>query len=83
MALKDFLRASRRYVTGHSVVKLLGEMTEPMPEDIQNCARELDKVYIPSRYPDAYDAGSPMDYYCAPGRGAGHRLRPPHFELAR
>ncbi|HXF47353.1 MAG TPA: hypothetical protein VNK91_14665 [Burkholderiaceae bacterium] len=23
----------------------------------------MDKVYIPARDPDAYDAGAPMDYY--------------------
>ncbi|PSO53823.1 MAG: hypothetical protein BRC35_15365, partial [Cyanobacteria bacterium QH_10_48_56] len=34
-----------------------------IPEKIHKCARELDKVYIPSRYPDIYNAGAPMDFY--------------------
>ncbi len=35
------------------------------PDALVDCARSLDKVYIPARYPDAYDAGAPMDYYAA------------------
>ncbi|MFZ5556245.1 MAG: HEPN domain-containing protein [Pseudomonadota bacterium] len=63
LAVKGFVRATRRFVTGHSVVKLLAESETQVPAAILDCARELDKVYIPSRYPDAYDWGSPMDYY--------------------
>jgi HEPN domain-containing protein len=63
LALKGYLRASTSYVTGHSVMKLLAQISTPAPTGILDCARELDKVYIPSRYPDAYDWGSPMDYY--------------------
>lgn len=65
LALKGFIRATRKYVTGHSVVKLLAEVGITPPDAILDCARELDKVYIPSRYPDAYDWGAPMDYYTA------------------
>ncbi|MHA1699416.1 MAG: HEPN domain-containing protein [Promethearchaeota archaeon] len=28
-----------------------------------NCAMELDKQYIPTRYPDAFISGIPHDYY--------------------
>jgi HEPN domain-containing protein len=65
LALKGYLRATRTYATGHSVVKLLAEMSPQPPEEILDCARELDKVYIPARYPDAYDAGAPLDYFRA------------------
>jgi len=40
-------------------------MGQTVPEDIESCCRELDKVYIPTRYPDAYAWGAPMDYYSA------------------
>ncbi len=63
LALKGYIRASLSYVTGHSLVKLLADMTADPPQEILDCARQLDKVYIPSRYPDAYDWGAPMDYY--------------------
>lgn len=50
---------------GVSVIKLLAALDAPVPDDIRGCAGDLDKVYIPARYPDAFDAGAPMDYYCA------------------
>lgn len=31
--------------------------------EIEPCAKELDRHYIPSRYPDAYPSGRPEDYY--------------------
>jgi HEPN domain-containing protein len=43
LALKGFIRATREYVTGHSLLKLLASMQEA-PADILDCARELDKV---------------------------------------
>jgi HEPN domain-containing protein len=52
--------------TGHSITKLLAtveNITSTVSHDIRKCALKLDKVYIPSRYPDAYAVGAPMDYY--------------------
>jgi HEPN domain-containing protein len=63
LAVKGYLRAGIEYVTGHSVLKLLTYFGEEPPGEVVRCSKELDKVYIPSRYPDAYDSGSPMDYY--------------------
>ncbi len=63
VAVKGYVRATREYVTGHSLMKLLVAVGSEVPAEIVDCGRELDKVYIPSRYPDAYDAGAPMDYY--------------------
>ncbi|GAB4468365.1 MAG: HEPN domain-containing protein [Burkholderiaceae bacterium] len=65
LAARGYVRATARYATGHSVVKLLGEMGAAPPESLVDCAKALDKVYIPARYPDAYDAGAPMDDYTA------------------
>lgn len=68
LILKGFLRASGKIATGHSLIKLLQSIAEwgiVVPEDIKSCCRELDKVYIPARYPDAYAWGAPMDYYSA------------------
>jgi HEPN domain-containing protein len=52
-------------VWGHSVSKLLEGLPneyKPPPELIE-IAKELDKHYIFSRYPNFYPEGSPMDYY--------------------
>lgn len=63
MAAKGFVRASGGLATGHSVVSLLQAALVDVPPGLAHCARELDKVYIPTRYPDAYDAGSPHEYF--------------------
>ncbi|OGF52637.1 MAG: DNA-binding protein [Candidatus Fraserbacteria bacterium RBG_16_55_9] len=50
---------------GHSVADLLKELsrTQPVPEDLLNGAYELDKAYIPARYPNAHPTGSPRERY--------------------
>lgn len=65
LILKGWLRSTDRFVTGHSIIKLLADLKQQdvISEEIRKCARELDKVYIPSRYPDAYIAGAPMEFF--------------------
>lgn len=66
LILKGFLRAMGKVATGHSLIKLLADITAlgiAIPKEIESCSRELDKVYIPTRYPDVYAWGAPMDYY--------------------
>jgi len=50
---------------GHSVADLLGELSElySIPEKLKNAALELDKAYIPTRYPNAHPSGSPKSRY--------------------
>ncbi len=52
-------------VWGHSVSRLLeglpGEF-KPLKE-LVDMARELDRHYIATRYPNSYPEGSPMEYY--------------------
>ncbi|MEM2578811.1 MAG: HEPN domain-containing protein [Desulfurococcaceae archaeon] len=59
-ALLNYLHKERR---GHSITFLAAEVDIPIPSEIRDCATQLDKHYIPSRYPDVYDEGSPADYY--------------------
>jgi HEPN domain-containing protein len=75
MAAKGFIRAGGGLATGHSVVSLLQAAVEPIPDRLAHCARELDKVYIPTRYPDVYDSGSPHEYF-------DHRDAVAHVECA-
>lgn len=52
---------------GHSVRELLlryfSRTSENPPEDLMTCARELDRHYIPSRYPNAHPSGTPHEAY--------------------
>lgn len=59
-ALLNYLHIERR---GHSLLFLASEAQVEVPEEIKQCILYLDKHYIPSRYPDIYDEGAPLDYY--------------------
>ncbi len=50
---------------GHSVADLLTELSHryTVPEELINGALELDKAYIPTRYPNAHPSGSPRERY--------------------
>ena len=50
---------------GHSVSRLLSMLPERLrpPQDLVDKAKELDKHYVPTRYPNAYPEGAPADYY--------------------
>jgi HEPN domain-containing protein len=60
-AVKAVFQARGAEAWGHSVADLLGELVLPSPVDagLIDAALELDKVYIPARYPDAHISGSP------------------------
>ncbi len=50
---------------GHSVfalLKALGDKIE-VSEQLIEAAKNLDKHYIPTRYPNGFDSGIPGDYY--------------------
>lgn len=51
---------------GHSVTELLealGQNVVDVSKSLLDCARSLDKLYIPTRYPNGLPAGAPADYY--------------------
>lgn len=52
---------------GHAVTRLLNDANHvaTIPADLFQAARRLDKHYIPTRYPNGFDAGAPRDYYTA------------------
>ena len=60
---------------GHSVADLLAELgpDRGVSEELSDRALELDKVYIPARYPNAHPAGSPRTRYT---RAEAERLIP-------
>lgn len=52
-------------VWGHSVADLLQELSShhSVASELVDGALELDKVYIPARYPNAHPSGSPRQRY--------------------
>ena len=50
---------------GHSVASLLKKLSERIrvPEELIEVAKELDKAYIPTRYPNAHPEGPPYEAY--------------------
>ncbi len=64
-AVKALLYALGVHAWGHSIVELLdyaGKYVE-VGEELFTYARELDRHYIPSRYPNAFESGYPGMYY--------------------
>jgi HEPN domain-containing protein len=50
---------------GHAIAPLLQSLPEdarPSPE-LLDLGRELDKHYIPTRYPNGFERGAPTDFY--------------------
>ena len=64
--MKGLLRGAGAPAVGHSVLQLLMELADGgsvVPEGLRDCARVLDRSYIATRYPDAFDQGSPFQYF--------------------
>lgn len=64
-AAKAVLYRAGNDAWGHSVADLLSAIQTfaPITETLVDAGLELDKVYIPSRYPDAHPSGSPSRRY--------------------
>ncbi len=67
-AVKALMYAHGKSSWGHSIIELLTELSidEHIPEELCVYARELDRHYIPSRYPNAFESGYPGMYYDEP-----------------
>jgi HEPN domain-containing protein len=51
---------------GHRVSTLLQElaaMSHPVPRTLVDDAKILDQYYVPTRYPNGFESGAPMDFY--------------------
>lgn len=66
-ALKALYQSLGAENFGHSVLRMLKDLPkEFMPETVLfKKAADLDKFYIPTRYPNGFDYGAPMDYYAS------------------
>lgn len=65
-AAKGLLASLGREARGHSIYELLLEARREsiaLEEEMLRGARELDRHYLHSRYPNVYHVGAPLDYY--------------------
>lgn len=66
-AAKALLFSINEAAFGHSIRQLLERYFKAVnlepDKDLLRCARELDRHYIPSRYPNAHPAGTPHEAY--------------------
>jgi len=64
-AVKALYQSMHIDAIGHSVSRMMQDLPDSMKplEDLVEQAKELDKHYIPSRYPNSHPEGAPLDYY--------------------
>lgn len=64
-AVKAVFQRKGAAAWGHSVRDLLEELRQSvsMPDGLIDAALEIDKAYIPTRYPDAHPNGAPRRRY--------------------
>ncbi|HFD40121.1 MAG TPA: HEPN domain-containing protein [Anaerolineae bacterium] len=64
-AVKAVYQAHHAVAWGHAVSKLLADLPggERPAESLIERAIRLDRFYIPPRYPNGFDVGSPKDYF--------------------
>ncbi len=64
-ALKALFQKLGMEAWGHTLTALVGNLPPDVgpASDLVDCARTLDKHYIPTRYPNSFDTGAPTDFY--------------------
>jgi HEPN domain-containing protein len=62
-ALKALLAERDQDLRSHSLAALLRELGGEAPQQWASQARALDKLYAPTRYPDALGDAAPMDVF--------------------
>jgi len=64
-AVKALYESRNMEVWGHSISRMLESLPEDLKpgSDLVDKAKELDRHYIPTRYPNLHSEGAPLDYY--------------------
>ena len=73
-AVKAVFQKLNAVAWGHSVLDLMKVLSKKttVNDDLLNCARTLDRYYLPTRYPNSFESGSPYEYFT--GRDAEDAL---------
>jgi len=66
-AVKALLQSLGVDAWGHSITFMLSEAGKEidLPANLADLAKQLDRHYVPARYPDAHPQGAPTDFYTA------------------
>lgn len=64
-ALKAILEFFGSPTAGHSLIALAGEVSRftTVPKEVGNASRILNRLYIPTRYPNAFPSGAPIHMF--------------------
>ncbi len=64
-AIKALFQKLHLDAWGHALSLLLASLpAEVMPDEaLMDLAKQLDKHYIPTRYPNGFERGAPVDFY--------------------
>jgi HEPN domain-containing protein len=64
-AAKALVQSLHGAVRGHSITEILSQLPTSVGvgQSLLDSARELDKVYVTSRYPNGFASGRPADYF--------------------
>ena len=63
-AVKALYNALNKEIWSHSISRMLSQLGEyKVDNEIIERSKELDRVYVGTRYPDYYTEGSPYEYY--------------------
>jgi HEPN domain-containing protein len=65
--LEALIAALNGEARGHSIVAMAAALpaNAAFPAELLDAARRLDRLYIPTRYPNGFDQGAPQDYFTA------------------
>ena len=64
-AVKAVFQRLNANAWGHSIFDLLRVLSKKIyiDEELFECAKTLDKYYIPTRYPNSFESGCPYEYF--------------------
>lgn len=64
-AIKAVFQKLNAAAWGHSIFDLMRILSKKVDvnDELLNCARSLDKYYVPTRYPNGFESGSPYEYF--------------------
>lgn len=64
-AIKAIGEHFHQHLIGHDLISLLDELQvfTAIPENVHQASARLNRHYIPTRYPNAFDRGAPVDKF--------------------